>query len=188
MPLPVIADTFRVALNWGTPGTRHAVNVMHFAGVTSTPQDLMDSLDASVTTAMWDWAATGVSIHSVDITPLDGASATQTFSPATPAHWSGGGTGNVIPQAAGIVKFTTDLRGRSYRGRIFIPYVGEGEQDNGNLIDVAAVQTAWSNFKTAMAVETNPMVLASYKLSTAELVTGVFAEGRTGTQRRRNLR
>lgn len=189
-PLPTITNVVRVTLNWTSGGAPLAHNVLHFHDEAGERQagDVYNEINDNVTQAMWDWAFTGIHVASVDVIFLDGSDATDTFTTGNPAKWTGGGTGNGIPQVAGIVKFKTGHRGRSHRGRIFIPYVGEGEQDNGALIDVSAVQEAWETFRIDMDAVALPLVVASYKLASKDPVTSLVAEARTATQRRRNHR
>lgn len=189
MSLPVITDTFRVVLNWHPgSGGANAVNVMHFRSTTLDSGTLYTALNANVVSAMWDWVANGISVDSVDITPLDGSTATTSFVTGGPAKWTGQGAGTGLPQVAGIVKLTTPLRGRSYRGRVYLPWVGEGEVNLNNLIDTAAVQSAWEGFMNDMSTDGADLVVASYLHSTAEAVDTITAESTTATQRRRNKR
>jgi hypothetical protein len=193
-PLPVIADVFRTTLNWtnvsvGTP----AANVLHFKTSSSgkSEQEVFDCLDAHVVQAMWDWAAVGSHVATVDIIKLDGASGTHTFTTGNPAKWSGGGTGEPLPQVAGLLKLQTGLRGRSKRGRIYIPFVGEGETLHGDMADADLVGPAWTTFANAIASDaTTPTALgvASYKNADWNQATSIVAEIRSATQRRRQHR
>ena len=190
MPLPVIADTFRTTLNWQDVSMGiSAHNVLHFYAPTKTEGDVFTALDAHVTAAMWDWPSSNAKVTSVDIIKLDGSAITVNHAIAgSPGKWNGGGLGTSLPQVAGIVKLKSGVRGRSYRGRVFIPYVGEGEVAGNVLIDVAAVQAAWDTFKAAMVADGVTQVIASYKLATQRAVINHVAEAKTATQRRRNHR
>lgn len=186
MALPVIADIFRCVFRWTQgAGGANPINVMHIAGVTSTASDVYDSIDVSVTRDMWQWVPGSEAVFAIDITPLDGSSATQTFPTGSGTKWQGEAGGDSIPQGAGLIKWTTAKRGRSYRGRTYLPMVAESQQAGGTMQNVSTVQTAWEAFRVSMATETNPVVVASYKLSTAEIVTAVLAETSLATQRRR---
>lgn len=189
MPLPVIPLCHRVTLKWSdTDSGRSAVNVFHIQTNTAqTPLQLYTTINSLVTQAMWDWASGTAAVDTVTILPLDGVSAGVEFATGRPAKWTGGGLGQSIPQVAGLVKFTTGLRGASHRGRLFVPFVAEGEQDGGRLIDVAAVATAWATFNAALlATGAAPkLVVASYHLGSATVVTAISAEALTATQRRR---
>jgi hypothetical protein len=187
-PLPVIADVFRVTLTWAAGGSRPAQNVMHFEAPGKDEGDVWTALNAHVTAGMWNWASSSVGVSTVDIEPLDGTSAATTHLTGLPAKWSGAGSGDVIPQVAGLIKLTSGLRGRSKRGRIYIPFVAEGQQAFGVLLDAAAVSTAWGTFANAMATDGVALGIASYKLSSWVQATTVTAETTAATQRRRLLR
>src|SRR6185503_9051010 len=67
-------------------------------------------------------------LDSVDITPLDGTSVTRHIARGS-SSWPVGESGaEIIPQACALVKLETAVRGRSYRGRIYIGAVGETAQ------------------------------------------------------------
>jgi hypothetical protein len=191
MPLPEIADIARVSLLWNdTSGFNYpnAVNVMHFRAPGKTKTDVYNAFNDNVTQAMWDWASDLYRVQQVGVQLLDGSSDVSLFNTGMPAKWTGAGNDSYIPQVAGIVKFTTGLAGRSRRGRIFIPGVAEDETTQGGTLDVAAVQTAWENFATAMIADGCTLSVASYTLVEANDVTNLLAESRVATQRRRNRR
>src|ERR1041384_2513624 len=133
-PLPVIADVFRGVLRWSNGGLgAHAVNVLnvHTNASGKTAQQVYTCLDAHVTASMWGFVSTGASVITVDILPLDGSSATQSFSTGGVAKWTGTATGETIPQVAEIIKLQTGIRGPSHRGRIYLPFITAAEQGNG---------------------------------------------------------
>jgi hypothetical protein len=194
MPLPVIADVHRVALDWqDSQSGFSATNVLHFKTAVAgrSPLQVYTCLNAHVTQAMWDWVSGTAIVTSVTITPLDGVSAAAVFNTGSPAKWTGGGLGQSIPAVAGLVKLLTGLRGPRHRGRIYVPFVGEGEQAGGQLIDVAAVTAAFQAFATAcIADATTSMALgvASYVHSDWNQATTIVGETTVGTQRRRQRR
>jgi len=188
-PLPTITDIFRCALVWTTSHfTRPAVNVIHIGQTGGTPATVWADLDANVTAAMWGQTASDVAISQVNITPLDGSSGTVSFPTGSPSKWTGSGSaGEVTPQVAAIVKFTTLKRGRSYRGRVYLPWVHESLHSYGTFDATkrASMQTAWATFRTAMDTASSPLQVASYVHSTAEPVTACTVETLTATQRLR---
>lgn len=192
MPLPVIADTYRVAFNWtNTQDTSLATNVMHFRKGGSNPAALQTSLDAHVTADMWKMVSPGASVDNLVITPLDGSSVSYPWSTGKPAKWTGNGAaGDWIPQVSSLIKLLTAKRGRSYRGRVFLPFTSEGTVAYGicNATYVGLCTTAWVNFRTAMIADGFQIVIASYVLATAENVIAIACESRTATQRRRQVR
>jgi hypothetical protein len=140
---------------------------------------------------MWDVMNASTTCFEIDITPLDGVSATYVYVPATPSHWAAGATsGDNLPQVAAIVKLQTALRGRSHRGRVFLPFVAEGKVANGVLAsgNVTNVQSGWSSFVSSLSGGGFTLVVASYTVGHKFDVTSVVAESLAATQRRRQPR
>jgi hypothetical protein len=199
-PLPVIPNTFRCALKWATPsGT--AVNVIHIlAGDgTSTPTSIFEALDDAVTVGMWAPVFGSCSITGVDVTPLDGVSATTSFSTGAPAKWSGSSGGEALVAPAAIIKLTTAVRGRNRRGRIFLPGISSNAFQNGFIVDGSDVTAtiAWNTFQNTLAADAPAgfaVVVASYDRrhggvgAHAQIVTTFLCEPAAGTQRRRQGR
>jgi len=191
-PLPVIADTYRVALNWtNTANSMKATNVMHFQRSGSNSASLSTALDANVTQAMWGLVSSTASVHDYVITPLDGSSVSFPVITGNPAKYTGiGGAGDFIVQGASIIKMLTAKRGRSYRGRLYLPWVPEGAQSNGTLTagSVTSVTNAWIAFHTAMTASSWALCIASYKLAYQDPVAALVCEPLIATQRRRLAR
>lgn len=192
MPLPVISDTFRCALTWHNVNTRRdAVNVMHVHSSTLTIANIFSEFDTNVTAAMWNQTVTDTVATQMTITPLDGVGTSVVFPITAAAKWKGAqASGNTIPQAAAILKITTANRGRSYRGRMFLPFVAESVHDDGNYnASAAAAQlAAWQTFVGVINGHGLDFGVASYKLAVFTEQTGLFVEPRTATQRRRQQR
>jgi hypothetical protein len=202
IPLPVITDVFRCALKWDwSGGQQKAVNVIHIhAGATGqAASDAFAALDASVVVGMWDNAVNVAGITEVDITKLDGASATTSFSTGGAAKWSGSAGGNMEPAAAVLVKGSTGVRGRDNRGRVFLPFTSEAAVDNGFLVSglAATMTTAWETFITnlqALSPVSWGFGVAAYDRAHSGAgahFTGydqILVEGALGTQRRRQTR
>lgn len=192
MPLPVIADVFRCSFEWTNSDTGlSATNVMHFANSGATPADIAADIDASVTATMWSPCDNHSHVREIDITPLDGTSVTFPFVTGSGAKYSGQQTSHsIVPQACSLIKLLTAKRGRSYRGRVYIPWTSEDGMTNGHTdpANVAILNTAWHDFWTAMSAAGSPLVIASYKLATAENVIASVCETFLATQRKRNAR
>lgn len=202
IPLPVIANTFRCALKWTESGTgQTAVNVIHIKanGAGQTAADAYAALNSSVGAAMWDSAVSTAKINEVDITPLDGVTATQSFQTGAPAKWSGSAGGDFIPAAAYVVKIQTAARGRDNRGRVFLPFTAESIQANGVVPSASAaiIGAAWVTFVTdlvAIAPVAWDLGVAAYDRAHAGAgahFTGssaIVAEIALGSQRRRQGR
>lgn len=193
MPLPVIANTYRCAFEWQHDDFTGlaATNVMHFRKSSTTPAALATLLAASVTAAMWHEQDTHAHVRFVNITPLDGSSVTLPYATGGAAKWSGAQTTHdPVPQVSNIIKLDTAKRGRSYRGRVYLPWVVTPAINGGALSagDAATVTTAWVAFLAALNASTCDMVVASYTLATAEPVIALACELDTATIRRRNSR
>ena len=135
MPLPVIADIFRVALKWqATSGLSAPVNVMHFRAPASTSADVWTALDAHTTSAMFGETGDYCVVNEVDITPLDGSSLTSLNPTGGASNWAGPASAvDPVPQVAALLKITTNVRGRSYRGRLYLPWCREDVIATGKL-------------------------------------------------------
>lgn len=192
MALPVITNVYRCAFKWNNPTYGlNAVNVMHFKKAGSTAAALAAALNTNATNTMWEHTSTSSKITEIDITPLDAGTVTLQYAVGTPANWTGhGGAGDVIPQSCAVIKLLTGKRGRAYRGRVFLPWLAEGQSDNGKIL--GSLQTtlngAWLAFHTAMTAAGWDFVVASYRYQTAEDVVTAAAETWTATQKRRLIR
>lgn len=192
MVLPVIANVYRVALNWrDLDGSQTAENVIHVLG--STPDDptaVRDIMQTEIQDNMLLSVAGQWKAETVSITPLDGTSATAEL-PLD--NWSGqAATGDYTPQEAAIVKLGTGFRGRSHRGRIFLPGTAESKSQNGFLTGTTPgdMTVAWATFQGNLEanVPSFQLVVASYKLRTALPVLSLLVENAVATQRRRQQR
>jgi len=164
---------------------------MHFKKSGSNPAAIAAILDANITSDLWTVGDNHSHVYEIDITPLDGSSTTFPYVTGSGSKYSGAGTGhNVVPQIAALVKLVTGTRGRSYRGRVYVPWVSETYISLGGLTgsEKANMQTAWENFLAAMDGDGAPLQVASYKLATSADVIAVLVENDIATQRRRNHR
>jgi hypothetical protein len=169
IPLPVIPDTFRCALEWAHTSGQTAVNVIHIGTAVSgkTPAQVFAALDANVDAAQWDMVSSGASVAVVSITKLDGVSGTVAFPTGSPAKWTGNGAGDFVPAASVLLKLQTGLRGRNHRGRIFIPFITEGNISNGELnpAEATAVTASWVDFQADLQADATTacaIVVAAY--------------------------
>lgn len=185
--LPIIANTIRTTFNWKNQSSGQVVahNVMHFSKSGGTPTQLWTLLEASWQANQTGWMPNTFGLDSYDFLPLDGSSATTHINSGV--NPIGQNTGDAIPAAAAVVKLRTGLRGRSHRGRIFLPYVNEARQSSGVLdsTTVTQGQTAWNGWLAAMIAGSWPLQVASYVLGTAAPVTSIVYETKLGTMRRR---
>lgn len=191
MPLPTIPDCYRTAWNWTRDGdTRTATNVMHFLAPTGDESDLFDAIDASVSGDMWDVTSNSIQVASITITKLDGVADSFIFNTDGTTKWDGSGGGSMIPQACALVKLTTGAGGRRGRGRVYLPWLADGNQIDGvlNIVNKGTAQTAWIAFANAMATAGKPLVVASYVGLATNQVQAITVEPIIATQRRRLTR
>ena len=192
MALPVIADCYRVAFQWQmafqAANGSDPVNVAHFSAPGKTAAQVYSIIDTAwAANLIKSTSAVGV-ISQLDITKLDGSSATQSFVTGSGAKWTGGTAGgDPIPAQCTIVKLATALRGPRYRGRLFLPYLSEAEQSVGNITPatVTTMSAAWVTFANAVATAGAALGVASYVGSVWTQVVNIAVEGTAATQRRR---
>ena len=188
MPLPTIANVFRVAFEWTDDNDPHtATNVMHFLAPGKSESDVFDALDANVQGAMWALTHNAVQIHEVKITKLDGVADTFIFPTGDTVGWSGSGGTSWIPQVCALIKLSTGAGGRRGRGRVYLPWLAEGLQEGGVLdgTERAAAEAAWITFANDMAAAGVALVVASYTGVAVNQVQAINVEALTATQRRR---
>jgi hypothetical protein len=191
-PLPVIADTYRVAVIWTGVGAVNPVNVMHFRDdtSTSTAHDLAAVINASFGSSCFNHLSTDQTSNLLKITPLDGTTSTTDHNiPSGEFH--GDTSGPYTPALAQVIKLTTGLRGREHRGRVFLGPVAEAAANDGVINSGTGLtnqQTAWESAEAGLIAAGFHLVVASYKLASAADVTAVSVEQLCATQRRRQSR
>lgn len=192
MPLPVIDDVYRVALNWIDENSGfNATNVIHIANTGGDAEDVWDALDGNVTTNMWEQANVKAGVNQVVITKLDGAASSVVKNTGRPSKWEGPASdAGSLPQVCGLVKLNTGQRGRSFRGRVYLPFCSENQVDNGKIVSggMTEWQDAWEAFILGLVGDGCQLVVASYLLESALDVQTVLCERDTATQRRRMKR
>jgi hypothetical protein len=189
MPLPIIPNTYRSSWDFSASGGDTATNVIHFdATAGATPEDVLDVLNASKTASMWGHMSNDWLLKQISVIALDGSSGTA----VAPVAFGVGSSGEFSPATSPVITLRTALRGRSHRGRIFLPPAREGVITNGylNADTTAALQGAWSTFIAAIgaADPALELVVASYKNSSVQRVTDAIVTRKLGTQRRRQQR
>jgi hypothetical protein len=192
MPLPVIADTYRVSIDWETHASVRPVNVFHVRASGATVSDVADSIDASFNPAVngnpFEAMHSGQQAFSFTVLPLDGASPGFIHSwTNTPA---GGGSGEIIPQGAVVVSFHTGQRGPRGRGRMFVgpcreSVVADGVVDNTVQSDTAISFNAWFADMLTQTPVITP-VIASYRHRDKHDIDSLRVDRIMGTQRRRS--
>lgn len=192
MPLPVIANVFRVALEWApAPSGVSAVNTFHVRS--DAPADAGDVLGQVQGRLddhhdMWLPLHTGSAIARVSVLPLDGSTAT-VF--GTGPSGLGSGSGADSPASAFIMSIATGQRGPRGRGRIYIGPCTEDAIGNGGSDGAmrATMQTAWNDFATDLDAFGGPVAVhfgvASYVHADFHSSSALVVESLLGTMRRR---
>lgn len=191
-PLPVIDNCFRIALTGGQYMGVRPVNVFHVLTATANVPDIGASiLEAAEAPNMMAGRPESAKPIDMDITPLDGTSASVNFSVPSDSFTTGTGDGQCVPEAAAVVSFHTMLRGPAHRGRLFNGPLVESAVANGKVEAPfpADMLNGWLQFMDLLAA-TDPAIglcVASYKLAEATLVSSVSVSVDVATQRRRLL-
>lgn len=196
MPLPVIADTMRVAIEGKLANGHNWANILHFrkaSGVSfATAIAVLDpALVSHLQTAVgggqtWkNSATTAASVQAIRYTPLDGASATVVNTHII----AGASAGEALPgNTALVITLRTASRGRSFRGRVYQAPFNETQNAATGVpvsAEVAGVAAQWNGLLTNLVATGVSLVVASYKLALATNVATCTVDGRWDTQRRR---
>jgi hypothetical protein len=194
MGFVAIADTAKVELvGIDSASGQEIVNVMH-AKVGSAPTgtyllqvaNVYETYYASIITGIGPSSLTGQRVVVTDLNTIGGPQVTVFMSGVTGSGTTGA-TG-----AAALLKLTTAVRGRSFRGRAFVGPLTSAAV-NGDRISsgtIAAIGTAFGTLQTSLAALTpgSAVRVASRKLGTGNDVTGFGVEILPAYQRRRGAR
>lgn len=186
MPLPVIANVIRVSVYGTIEGGVGWSNTFHIKKAAGDTFAAAMADNVVNITKMYDpagfggtnfgflhYATDGTFATQIVQTPLDGTTPSRTDSIAL------AGSSSQTPQPAQnamLVTLLTAFRGRSFRGRIFVPANSREQLDgSGHLgaANVAFVESMMNAMNAALDLQTHPCVLvvASYKLVVAHDVT-----------------
>lgn len=196
MPLPVITDVMRVAINGRSSNGVKWANVLHYrktgvltyaGAIAALDPILVDHLTtANGGGACWTQLAhSGATIDDIRYTPLDGSSATTVISHVAP----GVNANEALPASLClVVTLRTALRGRSHRGRVYQgPWTEAASTATGTPLSTqpTAVAAQWTAHLAALVGSGVSLVVASYLLATATDVATCTVDTRWDTQRRR---
>jgi hypothetical protein len=193
MPLPVIANTYRVAMMMvGVEGALppHTVNVIH---VRTTMEDeegiaaTIFSSSAAREANLYAFQPTNYSLVDITVTKLDGTSGGVAVSGA---GGSGQQSDDWVPQGAVVISLSTGGRGPQARGRIYLGPCSEGQQTAGVLYQPTADSclSGWQGFQDDLASDNCELVVASYRHSVARSVSSIALHPLLRTMRRRATR
>lgn len=189
-PLPVIEGVYRVTINLTAQGALSPVNVFHIAGTPGTDAEAQAALSLAWQSNMLSPVPDVFEPTTYTIIPLDGTTPSSDHVINPDAHpLCNAGDDDWSPETAAVLKFKSNFRGPSGRGRIFIGPLGEGSMADGKWVGegVADVLEAWENFNDALNTEAFTMCVASYTNEVAHVITNISANLELATQRRRLL-
>lgn len=189
MPVPVIADVYRVVINWNSVDGVAPRNVFHLYAPGAAIEDIATALDlafgdGSSPSNMFYSMPTAFTATSVSITKLDGTSPAIDFSIDT---ISGSRTGDWMPAVAAVVSFKTAQKGARGRGRMYIGPLAEISQNTGVLTsgDQTTMLVGWDNFLDSLQAADKPFTIASYQHADHHELTSHRVDNLVGTMRRR---
>jgi len=188
MSLPVIADTFRLALTWSNGGTgvpATSTNVVHIRAATHSATEVADifqNLLAVEATDALSCLSSEFTLTNIQSTALDGSSAGLDVGYSSP---SGQASGDFIPQGCMVVTLRTAQKGSQGRGRIYVGPVAESKQSNGGITSGADPTGGWQAIKDGLVLDSCELVVASYLHSAARTVESISIHPFLRTQRRR---
>jgi hypothetical protein len=188
MPLPVIDDVFRCAVSYHI-GTAPLANVFHVHGTGVFANDVAAAVHTAYgeTDSLPTLQIDSAEYEEVIVTPLDGVGASAAAD-MTDILGTQTGQGATV-QAALLTSFYTDSRGRSFRGRFYLGGIdaasasADGTQWDQTLVDQAVDR--WGTFSNSLNTSGLTLVVASYTLELATLVTQITPRKYIGTIRRR---
>lgn len=199
MPLPAILNTHRVVVGGQLPSGKRWANTLHYrwTGAGSAGSTNLNALEAEVYKLyagpnytggkfFLDKARNTVSLDRIDITPLDGVSATLTTSHA--AAGSSAVADSLPSEVAEVITLRTTLRGRRYRGRIYLfPWTEAQNTVDGTMqaVDRTDVLTNCAAHRTAVVALSWEPVVASYSFTVATPVVSYTMDAKFDSQRRR---
>ena len=188
MPLPEIANTYRVTWNFTTSRGVTPRIVQHFLCPGSNVDFVGAALVGAATDNMFNPMPQSFEPDTFDILPLDGVTPTRQFD-LDPGLQMCQAAEEMSPASAALISLRTDQRGPQGRGRSYVGPVAEAEMANGQLSvgSKNAMQDAWADFLEALAA-LDPevlLVVASYAHEESYPVQTLNFELPLGTQRRR---
>jgi len=198
MPLPVIANTVRCVVRGTCETGQRWINTVHV----QKPAGPILAADITaihpILVRLWSGAAygagtsclalcaAGVTCDDVVYTPLDGSSASTVI---TVAGVGAQPAGQSLPgECSEVLTLRTTTRGRSYRGRIYLPpwYTFE-RTTNGYILNtgMASMITQALGVQTALVAAGYTLGVASYKLSLITPISTVTMDNKFDVQRGR---
>lgn len=123
-----------------------------------------------------------IRLHTIDVTKLDNATATESFS-TTGTKFDGAQGGQTLLQVAVLVKYSTGFRGLASSGATYAPFVSEDSANNGSVepTTLGVITTAWTAFVNTLTSQTIPLQVVSYGREATETLPAAPATNHTVT-------
>jgi len=191
MPLPTIADVYRVAFVWTPVNGISPANIVHMRKASSSESDIAsvtnDAMLLGVGSGnMFGCVHSAWAVESLVVTKLDGSSP-GFDEPLPDGPFSGTHGGDSLPSTCGVISFKTAQKGPRGRGRIYLGPSSEIVVGGGSL--EAGVQTelldGWTAFLNHLSVGDVEFGVASYVHRDFHPLTSFRVDTLVGTQRRR---
>ena len=184
-PLPTIANTHRVTFNWTDSGEVVGHNIIGITTGSPMSSAVIAGLVANALDSnMFAPVVSTTELLTIDVFNMGIPEATVQV-PVVGVQGQSGG--QAVPNVAVVVTPRSVARGRSFRGRTYLPMIGESSIDSGIVIGPVVISTlaAWFDFNIALLASSITQSIISIELAVATLVAGYTVDTRQDTQRRR---
>jgi len=185
MALPLIAGTVRAAVNGTVPSTQQWANVWHFryAGGASSPGDTDIANLHTLFLRFYSGTAFGSGAAWMTRSPnasslsrftyirLDGSSLGLEYNMTVPGS---GGTSATPSECAPVITLRTNKRGRSYRGRIYLPCPNSSWIDTSGRLLAGTRDSTVAQLTGLMAALGGPSVAPFWELGVASYLRSEF--------------
>jgi hypothetical protein len=190
VPLPIITDTWRCAIELRAPGAFDpVVNVIHINSSATDASTFNADLCSDWGTCVSPYIQADWQFQTITYTRLDGSA-------SVVIPWDGGApqpgdtTHAIGLNSAACFSWRTPLGGRSNRGRSFIgpltiASLSATQPDILQSGPLTAMQSSCDTLITQLVSDSIPLVVASYTLASARQVTAAKVNPKLCTQRRR---
>lgn len=163
LPPPNLPNISVVTGHWSATGGATAMSRWHVLSSGVTSLEVFNRFSTAWSANMLAGTGVGVRLHTLDVMRLDNQTATESFS-TVGTKFDGSVAGQFVPALCALVKYTTGFRGLASVGHTFIPFIGEGINENGAYLPagLGPLQTAWIAFVNTLSTQTIPLQVVSY--------------------------
>lgn len=184
---PYIVGAMRIDVRYTLSSGQAVQNVLHAV----LPEDFDPSGAAGDIASIWQteimpFLTNNVLLAEVQVT--DYSEAGGETGAVSAAVVGGSASAPLPPNCAIALSWRTGRSGRSFRGRTYLPGIGEDKVSGGGVIDsgfVAALNGAGTDLLVALSGAGYPLIVASRLLGTGEIISSCIVDNIVDTQRRR---